>query len=103
VRSALQRLKGSSFVEVNDSIKLLGQARLEVMPPALGLRPVDHPDRSLQPSFGEQRVGFRLFLQIEPEAGNARCMEEPFIAVAESGSNVPPFGTARNPCSSMSR
>ena len=50
----LQRFERASFIEMNERIKLLGQARLEIVAPALGFRAIDHADRSLEPPLPEQ-------------------------------------------------
>src|SRR4051812_19949147 len=44
----LERLHRGRFVDVGDEVELRGDAGVEVVRDALGLRPVDHADRALE-------------------------------------------------------
>ena len=50
---SLQRLNGAGFVDMDDGVELLRQARFEVVAQALGFRQVNDSDRAFQSLAGE--------------------------------------------------
>src|SRR5437870_4944523 len=72
---------------MDHGVELIGEARLEVMREPLRLGPVDHPDRTLEPSSVQPRGH-------EQQTGDARCMEELLPAALEGTADVLAFGGA---------
>src|ERR671918_1180865 len=65
---ALERLDGVCLVDVDHGVELLRESRVEVVRDALGLGPVDDPDRPLRPPTAEPNgidEEARRLLQVE--------------------------------------
>src|SRR6478609_2895684 len=79
-----QRRHRARLAEPDEGVELLRQRSLRVVAHQLGLRPVYHPDKALQPRFQEpppQRFVPPL-CEVEQEAWDACVMTEPLVAVA---------------------
>src|SRR5678816_987836 len=48
--ASLERFHGAGFIEMDHGIELVRERRVEIMACALGIRPVNHANRALEPS-----------------------------------------------------
>src|SRR4051794_31632654 len=83
----LERTQRLCRIEMHVEIELAGQARTEIVAPALGFGAIDHADGALQPFVGQRRSGI-AFADIEPEAPVRTAMQQCLVAARHPGSHT---------------
>src|SRR6185437_2941972 len=82
-RGWLERLDRARLIKVQHRVELTGQARVEVVTHALGLRRVDHANRALETLVMQRVRHVAAVAQSQEEARQARVVKEPLIASFE--------------------
>src|SRR4051812_48161015 len=83
---AIERLQRLRPVEMDHHVELRGQARIEIVAPALGLGSIDDADGALELRPLERASGLRL-LEIDPERRVPAVMERALVALRKAGSD----------------